>query len=147
MNITAVNWRNLITPLQTITSAYEGSEHTAPSEVLAKNIIPPSFDIKKIYIADYPVVITGNGRRKPSANADILKIMNQGTLLINYIGHGNPDVWAHEYVFERSVTIPQLTNDKYFFLCAATCDFGYYDMQSKWSRRNVVLKIWFNCYF
>jgi hypothetical protein len=54
--------------------------------------------------------------------------MNQGTLLINYIGHGNPEVWAHEYVFERAVIIPQLTNDKYFFLCAATCDFGYYDI-------------------
>jgi hypothetical protein len=125
------NWRNLVTLVADdgyTSTRYEGSEHTAPSETLAKNIIPPSFDIKKIYLADYPVVITGNGRRKPAANADILKIMNQGTLLVNYIGHGNPDVWAHEYVFERSVTIPQLTNDKYFFLCAATCDFGYYDI-------------------
>ncbi len=125
------NWRNLITLVADdgyTSTRYEGSEHTAPSEDLAKNIIPPSFDIKKIYLADYPVVITGNGRRKPAANTDILKIMNQGTVLVNYIGHGNPDVWAHEYVFERSVTIPQLTNDKYFFLCAATCDFGYYDI-------------------
>ncbi|MGB5288411.1 MAG: C25 family cysteine peptidase, partial [Ignavibacteriaceae bacterium] len=73
-------------------------------------------------------VITANGRRKPAANTDIVNTMNQGTLLINYIGHGNPDVWAHEYVFERAVTIPQLKNDKYFFLCAATCDFGYYDI-------------------
>lgn len=125
------NWRNLITLVADdgyTSTGYEGSEHTAPSENLAKNIIPPSFDLKKIYLADYPVVITGNGRRKPAVNDDIVKIMNQGTLMINYIGHGNPDVWAHEYVFERSVTIPQLTNDKYFFLCAATCDFGYYDI-------------------
>ncbi len=124
-------WRNLITLIADdgyTSTGYEGSEHTAPSERLANIYIPQSFDLKKIYLADYPVVITGNGRRKPLANADILKIMNQGTLLINYIGHGNPDVWAHEYVFERSVTIPQLTNDKYFFLCAATCDFGYYDI-------------------
>jgi hypothetical protein len=125
------NWRNLITLIADdgyTSTRYEGNEHTAPSEYLANNIIPPSFDLKKIYLADYPVVITGNGRRKPAANADILKIMNQGTLVVNYIGHGNPDVWAHEYIFERSVTIPQLTNDKYFFLCAATCDFGYYDI-------------------
>ena len=69
------------------------------------------------------MVITGNGRRKPNVNTDIIKTMNQGTLLINYIGHGNPELWAHEYIFERSVSIPQLNNDKYFFLCAATCDF------------------------
>ena len=125
------NWRNLITLVADdgyTSNRYEGSEHTAPSEALANQIIPPSFDLKKIYIADYPVVITGNGRRKPSVNTDILSTLNQGTLLINYIGHGNPDVWAHEFVFERAVTIPQLQNDKYFFLCAATCDFGYYDI-------------------
>lgn len=126
------NWRNLITlvaddDLKSIGSD-PPSEHTRPSEILANNYIPASFDLKKIYLADYPAVITGNGRRKPAVNADIIKIMNQGTLLVNYIGHGNPDVWAHEYVFERSVTIPQLQNDKYFFLCAATCDFGYYDI-------------------
>jgi len=125
------NWRNLITLVADdgyTSTRYEGPEHTAPSERLANIIIPPSFDLKKIYIADYPVVITGNGRRKPAANNDILNTMNQGTLLINYIGHGNPEVWAHEFVFERAVTIPQLNNQEYFFLCAATCDFGYYDI-------------------
>ena len=30
-------------------------------------------------------------------------------------------------VFDRAVALPQLSSDKYFFLCAATCDFGYYD--------------------
>jgi hypothetical protein len=125
------NWRNLITLVADdgyTSTGYEGSEHTAPSERLANLIIPPSFDLKKIYAANYPVVITGNGRRKPTVNADIIKTMNQGTLLINYIGHGNPELWAHEYIFERSVSLPQLNNDKYFFLCAATCDFGYYDI-------------------
>ena len=125
------NWRNLITLIADdgfTSTGYEGSEHTAPSETLAKSIIPPSFDLKKIYVADYPAVITGSGRRKPTCNEDILKAMNSGTLLVNYIGHGNPELWAHEFVFERSVAIPQLVNDNYFFLCAATCDFGYYDI-------------------
>ena len=147
------NWRNLVTLIADdgyTSTRYEGSEHTSPSERLANIVIPPSFDLKKIYLADYPVVITGNGRRKPSANADILKIMNQGTLLINYIGHGNPDVWAHEYVFERAVTIPQLENDKYFFLCAATCDFGIYDSPNFQSGAEELLFLegcWFYCYF
>jgi hypothetical protein len=54
--------------------------------------------------------------------------MNDGTLFVNYIGHGSPELWAHEVIFEKSVSIPQLKNDKYFFLCAATCDFGYFDI-------------------
>jgi len=125
------NWRNLVTLVADdgyTSTGYEGAEHTAPSEYLANQVIPQSFDIKKIYAADYPVLITSNGRRKPNVNTDILNVINQGTLLVNYIGHGNPDVWAHEYIFERSVAIPQLTNQDYFFLCAATCDFGYYDI-------------------
>lgn len=124
------NWRNLLTLIADdgyTSTSYEGSIHTAQSENLTTSSIPASFDLKKIYLADYPTVITGSGRRKPDVNSEILKIMNQGTLLVNYVGHGNPDVWAHEFVFERGLTIPQLNNDKYFFLCAATCDFGIFD--------------------
>ena len=124
-------WRNLITLVADdgFHPRYdEGAEHTRPSEHLANVIIPKSFDLNKIYLADYPSVITGSGRRKPAVNEDIVEALNNGTLLVNYIGHGNPELWAHEHVFERSVEIPQLENDRYFFLCAATCDYGYYDI-------------------
>ena len=123
-------WRNLITLIADdglTSTGNDGSLHTSQSENLAQYHIPASFDLKKIYLADYPAVITGNGRRKPAVNTEIIEAVNQGTLILNYVGHGNPDVWAHEYVFERTVTIPQLDNDKYFFLCAATCDFGNFD--------------------
>ncbi|HLG32578.1 MAG TPA: type IX secretion system sortase PorU, partial [Ignavibacteriaceae bacterium] len=126
------SWRNLITLVADDDLTSGGSdpqaEHTRPSEILANTHIPASYDLKKIYIADYPAEITGSGRRKPTANTDIIKTMNEGTLFVNYIGHGNPDLWAHEQIFVRSVAIPQLENDRYFFLCAATCDFGYYDI-------------------
>lgn len=124
------NWRNLITLVADDGLTSKGSDgklHTEQSENLANLYFPQSFDFKKIYLADYPAVITGNGRRKPQVNTEIVKTMNDGTLLLNYVGHGNPNVWAHEFVFERAVTIPQLHNDKYFFLCAATCDFGVFD--------------------
>jgi hypothetical protein len=124
-------WKNLITLVADdgyTSTTYEGSEHTAPSEHIANQVLPESFDIKKIYLADYPVVITGAGRRKPDVNEEIINTMNNGTLLINYIGHGSPELWAHEVVFENSVSIPQLHNSEYFFLVAATCDFAYYDI-------------------
>jgi Peptidase family C25/Propeptide_C25 len=125
------SWRNLITLVSDdglTLNGNDGSEHTAPSEYLAANTIPKSFDLKKIYLADYPAVITGNGRRKPSVNIDIINTINEGTLLINYIGHGNPELWAHEHVFDRATSFTQLHNDRYFFLCTATCDFGYFDI-------------------
>lgn len=125
------SWRNLITLVAddgyTGNNIYEGPEHTAPSENLANNIIPASFDIKKIYMAAYPVEITAAGRRMPTVNTAIVDAINQGTLILNYVGHGSPSQWAQEDVFDQAVTIPQLHNNRFFFLTAATCDFGYYD--------------------
>lgn len=124
-------WKNLITLVADdglTSTGDEGAEHTRPTETIANQVLPKSYDLNKIYLADYPAVITGSGRRKPQVNEDLIDAINNGTLLINYIGHGNPSVWAHEVVFEKSVTIPQLNNSEYFFLIAATCDFAYYDV-------------------
>jgi len=130
------SWRNLITLVADDGLTSLGNDwalHTAQSEDLAKTSIPTSFDLKKIYLADYPAIITGNGRRKPAVNVDIIKAMNSGSLIVNYIGHGNPDVWAHEIVFDRGVSVSQLDNNEYFFLCAATCDFGNFDVPNTFS--------------
>ncbi len=124
-------WRNLITLVSDdgwADAVYEGDEHTAPNETLANTIIPKSFDLKKLYMAAYPVVLVSDGKRIPEGAQAIIDAINNGTLIVNYIGHGSPDLWAHEHIFETSVTIPQLHNNKYFFLTAATCNFGYYDM-------------------
>jgi len=124
-------WRNKITLVADdgpqATGIDDGSIHTAQSENLADNKIPKYFDINKIYIAAYPTVFTGSGRRKPEVNKAIIDAVNNGTIILNWIGHGNPGTWAHEYVFEKTSTIPQLKNQNYFFLTAATCDFGKFD--------------------
>jgi len=123
-------WRNLITLVaddQTISSGYDGAENNEQSEDLANYYIPKSFDMSKIYLVNYPTVQTSLGRRKPAVNQAIIDAVNNGTLLLNFIGHGSPEVWTHEQVFVRSTTIPQFTNINYFFLTAATCDFGYFD--------------------
>lgn len=131
-NIERGSWQNLITLIADdgigSQGRYEGSEHTKPTEEIAEQELPGYFDKSKIYAAAYPDVITGQGRRKPAVNQAIIEAINNGTLFINYIGHGSPELWAHEYIFEKSVALPLMQNDKYFFMCAATCDFGYFDI-------------------
>lgn len=124
-------WRNLITLLGDdgiTTKGNDGPIHTAACERLANFYFPRYFDFNKIYLATYQAVVTSGGRRKPEVNNVLLKSINDGTLFLNFVGHGNPEVWTHEVVFEKSVTIPQLKNNRLFFLTAATCDFGYYDI-------------------
>jgi len=124
-------WQNLITMVaddQWTSIVNEGNYHVSQSEDLAGNHVPISFDINKIYLGEYQTVITSLGRTKPGVTEDLIKQINNGTLIVNFIGHGSPHEWTHEDVFENSTTIPRLVNDKLFFLTAATCDFGYYDI-------------------
>ncbi|MGE5458152.1 MAG: type IX secretion system sortase PorU, partial [Methanococcaceae archaeon] len=125
------DWQNIISMVaddNLTTAGYEGNYHTTQSETLASLHIPGYFTLNKIYLGAYPTVITGFGRTKPGVTEAIINSVNTGTLILNYIGHGSPELWAHERVFENSSTIPQLKNKNLFFLTAATCDFGYYDL-------------------
>ena len=106
----------------------EGNIHTNQAEVLAQFYTPSSVEKKKIYIVEFPTVNSSSGRRKPAANAAIIDAMNRGSLIVNYTGHGNPQLWAHEAIFTRETSLPQLRNsDRLFLLVAATCDFARYD--------------------
>ncbi|HMQ68687.1 MAG TPA: type IX secretion system sortase PorU [Ignavibacteria bacterium] len=106
----------------------EGSLHTDQCEDVSQNHSPDYIKKQKIYIVNYPSEITPQGRRKPEVNKDIVKSWNEGRLVINYTGHGSTDLWAHEHIFERQVSIPQLTNkDKYPFITIASCDLARWD--------------------
>ncbi|MBS3944536.1 MAG: type IX secretion system sortase PorU [Melioribacter sp.] len=119
----------------------DGSIHTSQTENLSNRRIPKFFDQNKIYLAAYPTVISGLGRRKPDVNKAIIDAVNNGTLILNFIGHGNPNVWTHENVFEKASSIPQLKNDHYFFLTAATCDFGKYDDPTQQSSTELMINM------
>lgn len=106
----------------------EGNIHTQQCEDIAEVFTPKDFEKEKIYIVSYPAVITPQGRRKPGANSDIIKGWNEGRLVINYVGHGSTDLWAHEHVFVRDESVPQLTNkSKLPLVTIASCDLLRWD--------------------
>lgn len=103
------------------------SEHTRGAEEVAART-PDIFEKRKVYIEEYPTVQTAQGRRKPGAYQDIIDEINRGVLLVNFTGHGNPTVWAHESVFSTQTSIPQLFNrDKLTVFFGATCNFSQFD--------------------
>lgn len=96
------------------------------TEVLWKEM-PNWFDTKKIYLQDYATeqVI---GRRKPAASQDLIESIQKGAVIVNFNGHGNPNVWTHEKILEKDQFIPQLKNDTMLsFVSAVTCNFGHFD--------------------
>jgi hypothetical protein len=107
--------------------ASNGFLHTRDAEQIA-GMVPDMFEKKKIYLYEYPTVYTTSGRRKPTVNTAIRNAINQGTMILNFTGHGNPKLWTHEAVFVRDDDFPLLQNkSKYFFLVAATCNYSNFD--------------------
>lgn len=105
----------------------DGTQHMDQAEDVSRRV-PPLFELRKIYEFEYPTVYTPEGRRKPGVNAAIIDQVNQGTLVMNFSGHGNPQLWTHEHVLVNATDFPQFHNKgKYFFLVAATCNYSAFD--------------------
>jgi hypothetical protein len=98
--------------------------HVTQTEELEKNHIPPLFHREKIYLWEYPFV----NLSKPAVNDAIVNSINKGTLLFNFVGHGNPEVLAHEHVFTRSGDLPRLNNfNRLPLVFTASCAIGFFD--------------------
>ncbi|WP_457565383.1 type IX secretion system sortase PorU [Caldithrix abyssi] len=102
--------------------------HQSQSETIAKLPQMRKFILNKVYLSAFPSVPGGFLRIKPEANEALINYLNQGTLIVNYIGHGSPTKWAHEDVFNMDRDYPRIINEgRLCFLVAATCDFGKFD--------------------
>jgi len=93
-------------------------------------VLPKAMKFHKIYLTEFPELYdpTIGSMGRVGAREAILEAFQQGTVLMNYIGHGSPFVWAQEYVFTKDRDLNQVrTNGMYPFIVAATCDWGRSD--------------------
>lgn len=99
------------------------------TETLATDTVSGSYDIKKVYLYEYPKDRFG---KKPQAKDEFVKGFNHGALYINYLGHGNYEQLAHENIFYSPDDIGSLANGRrlpLFF--AGTCAVGQFDYDRK----------------
>lgn len=90
----------------------------------------PDFTVSKIYEDAYQRVIEGNGARYPDATKALLEKINNGTLALNFIGHGATRSWTHEYVLNYD-DILNMNNVKLPLWITATCDFSRFDANDR----------------
>ncbi len=107
----------------------DGTLHSDAAETLSGPLFTPSeFEEKKVYLAEYPTVFTAAGRRKPGAYQAIIDDINQGVLIVNFAGHGNPSQLSNDDVFDIPTSVPQLVNtDRLAVFFLATCNFSEFD--------------------
>ena len=101
------------------------TEFTRDTEILENNMYIPDFlQRTKIMEVEYPLK---NGL-KPEATEMLLKEMDKGYLLQNYIGHGNTELISHEHILDGSRDIESINNgarQSVFFI--ASCSVGHFD--------------------
>lgn len=132
------SWRNIIT----LVADDEEGNFITPTE--SSVIAPisnhyPQANFKKIYFDAYKQVSTTKGHRYPDVNNAINTQIKEGTLLLNYSGHGGILGWADEYV----TTIPEISSwrnyNKLPVFVTATCEFSRFDDPTATSAGELVL--------
>ena len=114
--------------------------HSQQEEILARYFTPDEFDKRKIYEAEYPAIQTVQGLRRPGAYQAIIDRINEGALVVNFTGHGNPTVWTHESIFTVETSIPELMNaNKLPVVFVATCNFSYFDDLKRYSGSELLI--------
>jgi len=128
------HWRNRVTLVadDEFGESYNSeAEHVQYTEDISNHRIPAFIDQVKIYLTEYP---RQWGRVKPQAGDDLVESINNGTLLVNYMGHGNPTLWSHEHVFVQSRDMSRIEESRRWpAFIAFTCDWAYWDDASSQS--------------
>lgn len=103
--------------------------HLRDSEKLADFLFTsfPEFDQNKIYLDQFSQVSNGDSQSSPDAKEELLETLKEGTLFLNYIGHGNETTLMEEEIF-RVEDIPNWPEfDQLPLWITATCEFGRHD--------------------
>jgi len=119
----------------------DGGIHMTQSNSLAgiMETNQKSYNVNKIFFDAYQQESTPGGTRYPDVNKAIDEAVENGSLIINYTGHGGETGWA----VERVLTVPQINawenRSNFPLFITATCEFSRWDDPARTSAGELVL--------
>lgn len=125
-------WRNTIV---FVSDDQDGSygptedDHMVACEIHAESVVEDynAYDIVKLYMDAFTQESTPGGERYPEGALSIEQRVQNGALLVTYVGHGGERGWAHE----RILDIPAIKNwtnaNRMPVFLTATCELARYD--------------------
>lgn len=121
------SWRNNV---MVIADDQDNGVHLEQAEKVVEAMINNDkgshFQYEKLYLDSFTMEYTGVGASYPQASERLLAKWNEGTALIDYIGHANPKSWGHEHLFTWT-DINSMKNSRLPIIYAATCEFMRWD--------------------
>lgn len=126
------SWRNLLTFVADDQDGNGGPTeqiHLEDADSLSSLVKKryPEYDVIKIYMDAYRQESTPGGERYPDGEEAIRNRVQNGSLLVTYLGHGGERGWAHERILDLN-TIGSWTNKyKLPVFLTATCELARFD--------------------
>lgn len=132
------DWRNTVT---FVGDDGDGVTHMAQSNQLAQMLEFNAKDknLNKILIDAYKRESTSSGPRFPGANEAIKRSVDNGSLIVNYTGHGGETGWAHERILDISTITGWDNLQNLPIFMTATCEFSRFDDPLRTSAGELVL--------
>ncbi|MBN3520145.1 type IX secretion system sortase PorU [Algoriphagus lutimaris] len=87
----------------------------------------PYIQQKKLYLDSYEQVQEGTNQKSPQAISALERTLEEGTLILNFIGHGNETSLTAEEVFTVSDIMDWPKQKNLALWVTATCEFGRQD--------------------
>jgi len=122
-------WRNRITLLADDGNGNIFTDSIIGSDGIA-NIIEanaPVYNVHKVYLDLYPQQAVAAGQRSVEANRAIDQSIEQGSLIVNYLGHGGPKGLADEQIVTNATVLALRNPNNLTFFTTGTCDFSTFD--------------------
>lgn len=119
-------WRNKVT---FVADDGDANIHQQDADAFATmvNASFPAYQTDKVYLDAYPLISLPEGQRSPLANSALNQAFQQGSLIVNYNGHGAESGWSDEQI----LTLKDIENWTNFnnlpLMLTATCQFGRFD--------------------
>ncbi len=115
------NWRNRIT---LVADNGDGNIHQEHADFLA-TLTEPGFVPARVFLDEFP--LAPEDPKVPEVNKKIRDAVRDGTLVLNFTGHGDASGWTSEKVLTLSEIQALRGYNNMPLLLTATCEFGRYD--------------------
>ncbi|MEO0899650.1 MAG: type IX secretion system sortase PorU [Bacteroidota bacterium] len=122
------SWRNRIV-LVADHKDQDGSIHARQADSYSSRIEAGDacYNIEKIFMDNYNLVITAGEKDFPEGRQALLDALNAGSLILNYTGHGGYNAWSDARIFTNSDLSGIENPGRFPVVMTATCTYGRFD--------------------
>lgn len=130
-------WRNKVVY---VADDGDGNLHQEHAESLSDIVLNTTGqNVQKIYLDAFDQIVSPSSEKSPTLNRELVKSIENGALLFNYIGHGSEFQWMDEQVLTSSEIFGLRNYQKLSIFVTATCQFGRYDNAGNSGAEDLIL--------